>query len=198
MNRYVTRGQSTSLGLTGGMGSLFSAPVLPADLHTMTEMPATSATSRQSTNENALKRVRRTTSTNRATPAVMAAVSAMCANGKTAMRYLLTSSPEYGTHTPSCPHSGYRVGADSQKLSRLVPLLRAKTPASPARQSARWRPDWPPCLRYRWSRPADQSAVRGPPGLLDHALGAHRRRRDARCQQWPPRLVRLFGAHPGV
>src|SRR2546428_1988040 len=83
MNRYVTRGQSTSLGLTPGMGSLFSAPVLPADLHTMTERPTTTATSRQSTNENALKRVRRTTSTSSATPAVMAVVSAMCANGKT-------------------------------------------------------------------------------------------------------------------
>src|SRR2546421_8462204 len=48
------------------------APVLAASLHTMTEMPATSATSRQSTNENALKRVRRTTSSRSATPAVMA------------------------------------------------------------------------------------------------------------------------------
>src|SRR2546423_15325759 len=83
MNRYVTRGHSTSLGLTPGMGSLFSAPVLPADLYTMTEMPATTATSRQSTNGKALKRARRATNTNRAAPAVMAAVSAMCANGKT-------------------------------------------------------------------------------------------------------------------
>src|SRR2546426_211757 len=83
MNRYVTRGHSTSLGLTGGMGSLFNAAVLPADRHTMTEMPTTTATSRQSTSESILKRGRRTTSTSNATPAVIAAVSAMCANGKT-------------------------------------------------------------------------------------------------------------------
>src|SRR6266849_5549297 len=83
MNRYVTRGHSTSLGLTGGMGSLFSAPVLPADRHTMTEMPTTTATSRQSTSVSILKRDRRTMSTSSATTAVMAAVSAMCANGKT-------------------------------------------------------------------------------------------------------------------
>src|SRR6266516_4384350 len=83
MNRYVTRGHSTSLGLTGGMGSLFNAAVLPADRHTMTEMPTTTATSRQSTNESILKRDRRTTSMSSATTAVIAAVSAMCANGKT-------------------------------------------------------------------------------------------------------------------
>src|SRR5712692_1165461 len=83
MKRYVTRGHSTSLGLTGGMGSLFSAPVLPADLHTRTERPATTATSRQSTSGSVLKRARRATSTSSAAPAVMAAVSAMCANGKT-------------------------------------------------------------------------------------------------------------------
>src|SRR6266852_6503293 len=83
MNRYVTRGHSTSLGLTGGMGSLFNAPVLPADRHTMTEMPMTTATSRQSTSESILKRGRRITSTSSATTAVMTAVNAMCANGKT-------------------------------------------------------------------------------------------------------------------
>src|SRR4249920_3161682 len=83
MNRYVTRGHSTSLGLTPGMVSLFNAPVLPADLHTMTEMPTTTATSRQSTSESALKRGRRITSTSSATTAVMAAVNAICANGKT-------------------------------------------------------------------------------------------------------------------
>src|SRR6266849_10730326 len=83
MYRYVTRGHSTSLGLTAGMGSLFNAPVLPADLHTRTERPATRATSRQSESRSALKRARRATNTSRAAPAVMAAVSAMCANGKT-------------------------------------------------------------------------------------------------------------------
>src|SRR6266849_7749636 len=83
MNRYVTRGHSTSLGLTGGMGSLFNAPVLPADRHTMTEMPMTTATSRQSTSESILKRGRRITSMSSATTAVIAAVNAMCANGKT-------------------------------------------------------------------------------------------------------------------
>src|SRR5438552_10120011 len=83
MNRYVTRGHSTSLGLTGGMGSLLSTPVLPASLHTMTERPTTTATSRQSKSEYTVKRVRRMTSTSRAMPAVMAAVSAICANGKT-------------------------------------------------------------------------------------------------------------------
>src|SRR5712692_10657601 len=65
------------------MGSLLSAPVFPADRHTMTEQPTTRAISRQSTSESVLKRHRRATSTSRAAPAVMAAVSAMCANGKT-------------------------------------------------------------------------------------------------------------------
>src|SRR5947209_3027244 len=83
MNRYVTRGHSTSLGLTPGMGSLFNAPVLPADRHTMTERPTTTATSRQSTSESILKRDRWTSSTSSAITAVMAAVSAMCANEKT-------------------------------------------------------------------------------------------------------------------
>src|SRR5207245_1613305 len=83
MNRYVTRGHSTSFGLTPGIGSLFNAPVLPADRHTITEMPMTTATSRQSTSESILKRGRRTTSTSSATTAVIAAVSAICANGKT-------------------------------------------------------------------------------------------------------------------
>src|SRR6266566_3298720 len=83
MNKYVTRGHSTSLGLTGGMGSLFNAPVLPADRHTMTEMPTTTATSRQSASESILKRGRKATSTSSATTAVIAAVSAICANEKT-------------------------------------------------------------------------------------------------------------------
>src|ERR1051326_7818760 len=96
MNRDVTSGHNTSLGLTGGMGSLFSGPVLPADLQTITEMPTTTATIRQSTSESLVKRVRRTTSTSRATPAVMAAVSAMCAKGKTeglVDMFFLSSSP---------------------------------------------------------------------------------------------------------
>src|SRR6266704_6121710 len=92
MNRYVTRGHRTSLGLTPGMGSLFSAPVLPADLQTMTEMPTTTATSRQSTSESALKRRRRATSTSSAMPAVIAAVSAMCAKGKTEELAAMVSS----------------------------------------------------------------------------------------------------------
>src|SRR6266704_1493669 len=83
MNRYVTRGHSTSLGLTGGMGSLLSAPVFPADRHTMTEQPTTRAISRQSTSESVLKRHRKATSTRAATAAVRAAVRAMCANEKT-------------------------------------------------------------------------------------------------------------------
>src|SRR6516225_8050900 len=83
MNRYVTRGHSTSLGLTRGMESLFKAPVLPTDRHTMTEMPTTTATSRQSTSESILNRDRKTTSTSSAITAVMDAVSTMCANEKT-------------------------------------------------------------------------------------------------------------------
>src|SRR6266700_2531769 len=92
MNRYVTRGASTSLGLTAGMGSLLSAPVLPADLHTMTERPTTTATRRQSSSESALKRCRSSTSTSNAQPAVMAAVSTMCARGKTEELAVMVSS----------------------------------------------------------------------------------------------------------
>src|SRR6266516_3502315 len=76
------------------MGSLFSAPVLPADLQTMTEMPTTTATSRQSTSESALKRSRSATSTSSAMPAVMAAVSAMCAKGKTEELAAMVSSSQ--------------------------------------------------------------------------------------------------------
>src|SRR5215471_10723137 len=83
MNRYVTRGHSTSLGLTPGMGSLFNTLVLPTDRHTITEKPTTTATSRQSVSESILKRDRRTSSTSSAITAVIAAVSAMCANEKT-------------------------------------------------------------------------------------------------------------------
>src|SRR6266513_3716838 len=92
MNRYVTRGHSTSLGLTPGMGSLFNAPVLPTDRHTMTEIPTTTATSRQSTSESILKRDRKTTSTSSALTAVMAAVSAICANEKTEGLVVIGSS----------------------------------------------------------------------------------------------------------
>src|SRR6266566_1497010 len=65
------------------MGSLLSAPVFPADRHTMTEQPTTRAISRQSTSESVLKRHRKATSTRAATAAVRAAVRAMCANEKT-------------------------------------------------------------------------------------------------------------------
>src|SRR5258706_1584906 len=74
------------------MGSLFSAPVLPADLHTMTERPTTTATSRQSTSGSLVKRLRRTTSSRSATLAVIAAVSAMCANEKTEGLVAIVSS----------------------------------------------------------------------------------------------------------
>src|SRR5512142_2642803 len=83
MNRYVTRGQSTSLGLTPGIASLFNAPVLPTDRHTTTERPTTTAVSRQSESRSILKRDRRTTSTSSAITTEIAAVSAMCANEKT-------------------------------------------------------------------------------------------------------------------
>src|SRR6266700_2274710 len=100
MNRYVTRGHSTSLGLTGGMGSLFSAPVLPADRHTRTEQPATSAINRQSESRSLVKRARRTTSSRSATPAVIAAVSAICTNGKTdGLVAIVSSSSLYEVRT---------------------------------------------------------------------------------------------------
>src|SRR6266702_5209425 len=75
MNRDITRGVITSFGLTPGMGSLLSAPVLPASRQSRTEQSATSAASRQAESRSLVKRSRSATSSRSTTPAVMAADS---------------------------------------------------------------------------------------------------------------------------